>query len=162
MLEETILSMLHISPFAYSDPSRSWLIFVRSERECLHVLSHSRKYNNTAESYGGLKPSKQHLDQKKTNSNLVKICFFLLLLSHWWHNNPSWFLFCSEEVKGDIFNLFHTPAEEILCITSDTKTNSDNLPVSSTSTYFPSTLLLSVPFQIEMWLPADTPLVAAH
>lgn len=87
----------------------------------MFAWSHSRKCIHAADSYRELKPSKSHLDQKKTNSDLVKNCFSLLLLSRWWHSNPSWFLFCSQEVKGEILNLSHIPAEEILCITSDTK-----------------------------------------
>lgn len=72
---------LNITPAVTLGLSRSWLIFVRSDHECSYILSHWRKNIHTAENYGRIKPSKKHLDQKETNTDSVKICFALLLLS---------------------------------------------------------------------------------
>lgn len=87
--------------------------------ECLHVLSHSRKYFRAAESYRGLKPSRHHLDQKKPHQwlgedlLLSSVAFMLMA--------PADFCFAYRRwVKGEILNLCHTADEEILYIPSDT------------------------------------------
>lgn len=120
VLEGAFLSVLRISPFAYSAPSRSSLIFVRSDHECLCGVT-QENVSTLLRATENSSPVSSIWIRKRLNSDLVKICFSLLLLSCWRYSNPSWFLFCSQEVKGEILNLSHAPAEEILCITSDTK-----------------------------------------
>lgn len=158
MLKEKILNVLHISPFAYSDPSRGWLIFVE---EWMFVCSEALKKSTPIllRATEDSSPVGTIWIRKEPTSVLVRICFSLLLLSCWWHRNHSWFLFCLQEVNerrisesisyarwGD--PLHHT-------------NNLGNSPFSSPKASCPSNMLLTAPFQREWLLPAELPSAAA-
>lgn len=129
--------------------------------ECLHVLSHSRKYFRLLRATEDSSPVGTIWIRKNPTSDLVRICFSLLLLSCWWHQLISVLLTGGEWKEKFWIYVIQQMRRSFTSPVTQT-TYSSNSPFSPPKTSCPSSLLLTVPFQREWLLPAESPLAAAH